>query len=613
MNKYQDIQHRRNISNSFPILPTIRLKNADIHNIHQNYIEEDTTPSLPTNGLLEKLDIYDTESIASPKKKVNSMDFHYKLGCISDFSIKQNEKIGSCLRINDSYAKTDRILPEINKKHLLPSESDFSKLFDTINFIVTPRFSAKANLLKEGESYSVIIEEGNTSYFKAIVKSKRSPLIVKLKKKKGKIITYTSSIISEPGPSTYERTFNTDYFEIRDKHIYFKYDVIFLALKALEYSEFNITVSFGKGMKSLQEMKRLKRQMSYREYDLEEFLDESDVSDKGQEKEAKCNKNFIKDYKVKVLPSSPMKASELNLRAQNWKMKREKILEKKKFLLERKKSQTISILNKRMLKKEYEKIKIQENEAKKIRNHYHSKWISIIYFAFSSEIIINRIKMQKQKCLRRISMNIKALQIQSNFRRYSKVEDIKDLSLFRARNILLLYKTHTSSLIKLKIYEPHIINLITRTAYTHIVFHKFATYIQNIIRIQRNFRIYLKIKNVRMIELRKLWSSACELILFRKSSNKRHRKRESQLLFTIPATTRDLILKDYYRSCWIAYRQEIKKYISALNTVSQAKVFKAAISHIWNSTVPPFQYLPSAKFIEKMIEDVKKNMKNSNK
>ena len=185
-------------------------------------------------------------------------------------------------------------------------------------------------------------------------------------------------------------------------------------------------------------------------------------------------------------------------------MKREKILEKKKFLLERKKSQTISILNKRMLKKEYEKIKIQENEAKKIRNHYHSKWISIIYFAFSSEIIINRIKMQKQKCLRRISMNIKALQIQSNFRRYSKVEDIKDLSLFRARNILLLYKTHTSSLIKLKIYEPHIINLITRTAYTHIVFHKFATYIQNIIRIQRNFRIYLKIKNVRMIELRKL-------------------------------------------------------------------------------------------------------------
>ena len=200
------------------------------------------------------------------------------------------------------------------------------------------------------------MDENQIQFCKISVRGKKTPMIVKIQRFRGKVMTYLSTIYNEPGPSNYERYFGTDFFEIRENSTYFKYDNIFLGIKAIEDSIFKVTVAFGK-ITSLLELKRIRRQLSLR-YNFKESLIEDEEEEEIHhhvEKKQKSPKNFIAMNKGLKILSSCLNGQVIKEKAEQWKMRRTKVLEKKKILSSEKKNRVKDLLNKKILKIQMEK------------------------------------------------------------------------------------------------------------------------------------------------------------------------------------------------------------------------------------------------------------------
>ena len=607
MNKYQDTYYQRTIS--LKQLP--KKKVIDLENAGNN--SEDLSNQLYNAHILNQQSIHKKSlSNCSPLMKIRSMQLHkhsnlsvdysQHVGKISDLSIKENEKNLNSFKVNDYYVKPERNSFNNINKYLLPSKNDFSKLLDTINSITAPRIASKLKLLQENESDTIIIEENYTKFFKIKVKSRQSPLIIKIIRKQGSLISYLSTITSEPGPEGYEKSFFSDYFEFRDRFVFFKANIVYLSIKAIKYSEFTIDISFGKAAKIIKELVLISKQSSWSELDQLDSLDKSYSPQKSKDCKFKYPKDFIKENKTKNILSSSMKASEMNLHAKNWEDKRKKIMEKKKTLQDIKKNKIIYTLNKKIIQFQQEEEERKKIEAKNKRKKNDSKWISLMYFYISCAIIKEKIMEIKKSRLKNIELNIKAGKIQSKFKRYTNLTIKRDVPILNAIRNLSFFLNHTKSTVHSIIIAPSIISIVKYQAHNGKAFQKFATFFKKIVFIQKSFRLYLKEKKKRMNHLIEMWELTCEHLLFRKSSTKKLRHTESKLLITIPLIDRDQLLSDYYHNCIKTYKEDIKKYLDNRNSIFQVKLLR--------NFIPKFQYIPSLKVMEKMIEDMKKNINN---
>ena len=604
MNKYQDIQYRHGTSKSFAILPTIRMVSSQFLYIKQR---KSVADYLSIDHLIasQKPEDY------TPKSKSSRIESLRKPQSISEFSIRQNEILGSCL-YKDSEHQEPLRFPEITPKSK-PTDQDFSKLIDNINNIITPKTVSKPYTIKPKEPLEMTIDQNQIKYCKIIMKLKKAPLAVKIYRLRGKVVTYTSPIITEPGPSQFDKYYPLDYFEIRDNSSHFKYETIYLGIKALEDSDIRVTISFGRNTSSLQQLKRIKRELS------SSIMEQFDELDKEQEeerksipRETKISKDYVQENKNPQLKSSFMKASELVARGEIWRLKREEVLERKKALLQLKKHKAIESLNRQEIKQEKEKVLLKELQDRQIQGELEGKWLCLVYFSIMCSNMRELVKSEKEKRLRKVSIVLKARQIQSFLKTYNNHLPPEELLRIRAKNTLLLYRSTVKSVMTQYIIEPQLVSSISGIAHAHIIFHTFATYFTNIIRIQRSVMKYQQVKNRRVRRIVKLWDESCQQMLFVKGSNRKIRKKESVSLILIPKSIRDSLIKDYYRDCLLNFREKLRKRSAALGTLAKNKLFQTAVSLMCDYTIPPFDFIPSSKELRLLIEKAKSCYRTNN-
>ena len=214
--------------------------------------------------------------------------------------MKQNEKLNQNLAVKSYELEKYDSFPSLSTKYTLPSDKDFSKLMENINNIINPKTTNYSVVINENENVEAGIEEGQIKYFRIIVKQKKSPVAITIQRKTGKVLIYTSSTCYEPGVKNYEKCFATDYIEIKDKGSHFKYEVLHLGIKGIIQSFIRISVSFGKGIKNLEELKRIRRGLT-KDLTLSLSPDKDYEDDKKQcvsVKRLKNDKDFIEKNKI---------------------------------------------------------------------------------------------------------------------------------------------------------------------------------------------------------------------------------------------------------------------------------------------------------------------------
>ena len=188
------------------------------------------------------------------EKKMQKSDsvFQFSKNCsentssITKMTKFHNEIIASSLEKFFKEKRPLEVLPKIETKSLLHKEADFLKLLNRLDKIILPNRSQKLIVFQEYDPVEFSIEENLTQYCKIHVKKHKSPMIVKISKMKGKIITFISTTEEEPGVNNCERCYRTDTFEIKENGNYFKTENVFFGIKALEDCSLKVLITFGK-------------------------------------------------------------------------------------------------------------------------------------------------------------------------------------------------------------------------------------------------------------------------------------------------------------------------------------------------------------------------------
>ncbi|OMJ89175.1 hypothetical protein SteCoe_8724 [Stentor coeruleus] len=519
---------------------------------------------------------------------------------ISRFTMIQNDVITNSLQKYHTDKEPSVYIPSIDNRKHMKRESDFMKLINKLDRVISPNRGKRPIFLQDGDPIEVIVEENQMQYCKIYVKGKRTPMSVKMQRIRGKIIAYMSITEKEPGPNSYDRIFSTDYFEIRENSSVFKYDNIYLGLKSSEDSEVIISLSFGK-IVDLLEIKRIRRQLSQHVIPKEILKDEGLISIKDK----KYSKNFIKLNKNITFLNSYLNAEDLQKRAESWKAKHEQIISKKKVILSQKVNKNKQFVNKQIIKLQLEKEEKEKRKISKVKRALESQWLMIMYFYISAETIYSGVKKLKRQKLKKITWNMKAYQIQKAIRKKGKL-NLGDKILIRVQNLLLLYKDCIGKHEK-RIMTKHMIENISFLAHNHLLSHQFHNYIARVLYVQRQVKIYLAKRNRRMLHLAKLWNEECRNYLFKKSSNKTARKKNSVNIVTISNAKRSAIINDYYHECIVRYRLMIRSYITSMQNLQIRRSFSNSVFLKRAKPIPQFEYLPTREAMEVMIEKAVKN------
>lgn len=593
MNKYQDLHIKHLKAQSFSSLPSIRFVVKKTHMKELNL--KDSNEDFVLNS-----DKFTSASVQNTDRKGKNKS-------ISEFSEQQNAKLYSYLTPMGSEVGKNSFFPEIKLKTAF-TERDYTDLMNSINEVISPKRLSKSIMISEGENYEVSLEPGKLKHFRCFVKGKKTPLVIKIKKKSGKVCVFTSSETQEPGPLNYEKCYYSDYIEVRDSSSSFKYESLNFGIKALQKSEFKVSVSFGEKFSSLNEFKRIKRELAIQPKI--EFTEEDDEAKVEQSQPKLSNKDFIAENKLSQFSSR--RASIINNRAQNWKLKREKVLSKKKICLESKKSKTLEKLNRHKVKAEIEKARIEVVRKKNLRDNVHGSWLTFIYFAKSIEAFHLMLRERRLGIQRKKMMIKKVKVIQKAFRAFKGKLSVKDLTLIRSKNCLLHY-FKSCRFAHYNEIGQNLTNYVFYSANAQRVFNKFSTFFRSLVKIQRMIRRHLSRKEQVINELRRSWNFACEHFLFKKGSNKKKaRKKTSLKIISIPNNIRDATLEKYYMKCVEFYKRDTKKMLENVGNDEQKKVFHTALNGMIHKKVMFYDYLPTKRQMEKIIDETLKQIDEKN-
>jgi hypothetical protein len=583
MNKYQDLLHRRLLQSPsqqvYGKRTTFKFNSNDWKSFDFNNLGSSSQ---------------DIPQVFSPLAK-DSSERLLKKSSISDFSMKQNEVIKNFINpLMLEYSKTVR-LPEINKPKL-PSELDFNNLIENINEITSPKDIYRTCVILDQDPIDLQIPEGKTRYLQVFTKGKKAPLSLKIKKRKGRILVFSSFSSSEPETAFDVKTFTNDYIEIRDSNLHFSSESLFLAVKAVQTADFTLTLSFGKQISSLAELRRMKRSLVQlpSSEDPEDSLEKREKAEKSPSRKMK---NFIKANKISKLVNFDTKVSLLSERAENWKLKHEQVLMRKKEILFDKKKKNLEFLNRQKLKKAQEKVKLQETTEKNQKRKHCESWLTLIYFSKLTQNLRSFIKEKKKWKLRTAELLESVVTIQRIYRRFKGQLPSRDIATLRSRNLLRFYHDNLQTIERKFHSGKVIITSIHFIAHTQLVFHHFTTFCKSVCRIQRFMRKYFSIKERKIEALVKLWNMVSENMSFRSGE----KLRESISL--IPKAKRDKKLFSFYENYRKTLRKNSRDFSESVKTFTENRIFQTALSGLFQKS-DFSDFLPSTRQMEKMILNV---------
>ena len=440
-------------------------------------------------------------------------------------------------------------------------KSDFRLILDQIDTIVQKKGRRKSEELLDGESDIRIITKEDPFFYWTSVKGRKKPLTIKLKSLTEAITVYVSTTNINPGPECYDMVYNKSCFKINDFNI--ENSQVYLGLYTETECKYEVIGKFWK----IKMIKIIKKANSK-----EQVLTQARSLEIIPEKSPK-NKIIGKDFiKANVKrQTEAFKVKDLEEENYKWANKRKEVLERRKTFMEAKKMKTIDILNKQVRKLEFEKIIEKERERMESIERFQTKFITLIQFLKTAEIIREIVLSERGNKLRKIEFRAKVRRLQRFVKEKVLVKkgntclDIayKGLSLYRSalKNVFIKQSTN------------HIIKILSERTSNSILAHKILNFRYKVLKIQRNYRRHHFIKLIQLKRLNYLWKTCLDKLKYNKKSKKSSSKFEG-----IPASSISRSISEYYSVCWDAFRQEIQKYC-------QNKLIDKSISR------PAFKYM----------------------
>lgn len=495
---------------------------------------------------------------------------------ISSYAINENLQYSQASPL--LHSETPYNFPQIKTLPTLPYR-DFNVLLSKLDIITSSKpESNKDFLLNENDQLDFSIEEGTINYIKIPAGSKQSPLRVLIKRNCGRILTYLSLSNQKPNHANHDQVYNADNFEFRTQESIFRYEFVYLGIKALTNSKLTLTANFGKNRGNLIIKQRSKKRFVENVYDIN--IDEPIIS---RVKSEKLKKNFIeKNLNLRIL--SPRLTLKKN---RDWVYKRELALVKKKLLLDEKKSKALVFINRKQIRIENMENERKRQMALKEGQFQTDYWLKII-FAYKAVLLFNSMicEKRKKKSLA-ILMNIKARTLQKAYRKSTKRYTISQLISLRGLKLIQFYYTTTKDLTR-KTVETNLVDFISITAKTHRPFNKITSFFRSVIKIQQAFRKYFTIRSARIRNLIIIWDQ-CKAFEVRRSLKKK------SLIFQLNVSIyqRQVILDNYYLQC-------VRNFYK--NDKERQSEFLLEIKNEKGLGEGNFKYIPPMQEMKKLIK-----------
>ncbi|OMJ68414.1 hypothetical protein SteCoe_34136 [Stentor coeruleus] len=537
MNKYSDISIRSKKSSNFTYLAMSVKEELNIS--FQNTRLGVNTP---------RDDYFIRNSFNSPEPSDSQTPRIFKSLSpgISPFSFETNQRLVDLYDSSNKTRSIDIKLPQLSPKS--PSSHDFNTLLEKIDKVIQTKPKLIHHyLLKENEKINISQQENEFKYFKILCYKKRCPMQVKIKMNFGKLITYLSLSESQPSPSSFDKCYNSAYFEISDSSATFKYNHVYLGIKSFKNSQYKIKVTFAK-IKSLAQLRKIHR------FSIRECLD-LPIDNKLEIKKEKSPKNFIKENIGLSISKSQYNISQIL----NWEQKKQEASQRKKQLLTEKRDKVLKRLNKKAIQEQEEKnLQTKLDHEEKYRKTV-KLWLILHFIQLGAQSIRNVWKEKREDKLGTINYKNKVRLIQKNIRRHTvKADGIGNMII--ASNSLLFFRRPFGNIMKLEA-EKMLANMMCLSANRNFLAHEFHIFIKKVKLIQKHTKTFLYTKKQRINHLIQLWDINTEKIIKAKRQKRLSRK-ESLIVDKI---TRNIVIADYYKGKWKDFREKVRERIKSFN------------------------------------------------
>ena len=464
----------------------------------------------------------------------------------------------------------------------MPSNKDFSNLLNKLDVVTTPKNSVdNDNILLENEQLDCVIEEGAYYYIKIPVKGKKSPMKIENRKIQGKVLVYVSFFNHRPSLANYEQVFNFENFEIRNLDSVFRYDYLFLGIRALIFSKVSVSVVFGKTRIHVHdEKKRNKRIIE---------VDDEHIHIKSPKSKAKHkpkNSNVEVTYKKRML--SP---EEVVQRNREWVSKRELVLNRRKLAMEKKKLKALSYINRQQIRLESERCNKLLIEAENNKRIQMQDLLRIVFTIKAGNIFREVLWRKRQHILQRLRKNTKVRTIQKFYKSTTRNFQVLEMSILRSQKLLMLYCQSSSKIVKC-LSEDKVISMLKGVGICSKPRIKFCAFLESISKIQDSYRRYLVIKAKRMRMLIKLWDE-CKSFQMRRSLKKKNQMHQINISISQRLAILERFYLDYLKTYYLMIKQERSIFISELPHKEHRVMRKI-----------PFDFMPSYAVMKQIIENV---------
>jgi hypothetical protein len=567
MNKYSDFSIRQNLLNTSKLAKSLSPEICESQN------------RLPQLKLVPR-----THASASPEPS-NSVYFLTPDYFPGHSPIYQSHFSSSKALDPESYKPCQKTLklPNLDSKNY--KKSDFSLILDQIESVVSPKVKFQTFLLREDDPITEAISPKHPVYFKIYTKSKKTPLSVTVKEYGAKVVIYLSFSDSQPKSSSYDRVYFKSYFEVSDQAFEFKSEVVYLGVYAEKDSRFKIQANFGK-IKSLKQLRTARNEEALSD-NYEEFYSHRSLKEKNSLKDfVKANKDV--NYQLGV-----SKLRDFQLEHEKWQKKRAEIVKRKKSFEKAKKVKAIQSLNRQARRLELEEKLKNDLEVKTSLKKSQKHLIILIFLIKSLNVMNQMITIKRRNTFRRISTNIKATLLQKYIKK-NLLKPNNQLSKHLASSSLLLFRNSCKPLL-LQSSSQILIKFITQKAKANLLVHQVGNFGFKILKIQRNYRRHLILKRIKLKRLNDLWKKCIEKLVAG-SSDSKSKKNRSMKYKAIPTTAKNRVLGDYYQSCWLVFKMQLRDFLQNKKKVVQGK----------DLLMPSFNYMPSEVKMKEMIQHMLK-------
>lgn len=485
----------------------------------------------------------------------------------------------------------------------MPTDQDFTRILTKLEMVCANRTSGNRRIiLNDSNSIEILLESGDIQYFTINSKGKSPPLTCTIKRNKGKVISYLSKVHIEPSKTMCEVTSKHDTFQISDISLKFKNEVIFLSIEALTESILTLSIKFG-------DKSDIKKHRNYKiTQEEQEILNkpDSDFSISYPSRSKSERKLLTKDFVKINIETLKRKLSVRDLvnKKQDWQIRRDSVLVRKRMHMVEKKERTLNIINKRVIRKQEEKKEREKHEELIILQEKQLKWLSLINFALSIKQISKIRESNRQRVFNKVKKSLAAYKLQKMYR--IKVGySIESVIILRTLTVLRFYLINVKDF-----YMKTQVKAIKESALNHVLPHRVRSFIDKIVLIQRIWLDYAHKNKIKWEVLVNMWNSALEeqiLNFARQMTKKKRRSHVMKKYSGISIASRNMILEEYVSECKRNYLKAVRE-IKARNLRNIDKAIQEMNTSVVRGkrvmvrSFPIFTIIPTKGEMMKLVE-----------